>query len=130
MGDRRSEEEYGSNGFFVVPLPFMGSLKPLVSSIKFGNQPNEQKKSRTRSPFSRSKQRRRKMMKMKNVVVVLVLCVIFSGMENAVVDSAAVDCYDACSTGCVQRDTRLMARCDRKCQIRCGPDSQVEQNVN
>ncbi|KAB2628475.1 hypothetical protein D8674_033270 [Pyrus ussuriensis x Pyrus communis] len=42
---------------------------------------------------------------MKNVDVVLVLCVIFSGMENVVVESADVGCYAACSTGCVQSDS-------------------------
>ncbi|KAK4405083.1 WAT1-related protein [Sesamum angolense] len=38
------------------------------------------------------------------------------------VKSDASDCYDGCSTACVQPDPRLTARCDRKCQIRCSPD--------
>ncbi|PQM36471.1 hypothetical protein Pyn_13469 [Prunus yedoensis var. nudiflora] len=64
----------------------------------------------------------------KMAVALLVLCAVFSCMEK-VVDSAGVDCYDACNTGCVQSNTRLYLRCDRKCQIRCGPDSEVEGNL-
>ncbi|ONI35931.1 hypothetical protein PRUPE_1G561600 [Prunus persica] len=66
----------------------------------------------------------------KMAVALLVLCAVFSCMEK-VVDSAdaGVDCYDACNTGCVQSNTRLYQRCDRKCQIKCGPDSEVEGNL-
>ncbi|CAB4267550.1 unnamed protein product [Prunus armeniaca] len=56
----------------------------------------------------------------KMAVALLVLCAVFSCMEK-VVDSAGVDCYDACNTGCVQSNTRLYQRCDRKCRIKCGP---------
>ncbi|GMY19364.1 hypothetical protein FCV25MIE_14603 [Fagus crenata] len=69
------------------------------------------------------------MMKKKVMVAVLVLCVIISShMESA--ESASPDCYDQCSTGCVQSNTRLMQRCDRKCQIKCGPDSDIDVNPN
>ncbi|KAL5854913.1 hypothetical protein ACOSQ4_004715 [Xanthoceras sorbifolium] len=44
-----------------------------------------------------------------------------------IVDSSAADCNDACSTACVQPDSRLMQRCDRKCQIKCDPASQVQE---
>ncbi|KAG2705213.1 hypothetical protein I3843_05G038900 [Carya illinoinensis] len=64
------------------------------------------------------------MMMKKIVVAMLVLCVFISHMD--VVEPSAFDCYDACSTGCVQSNTRLMARCDRKCQIKCSPDSSTE----
>ncbi|KAM3690867.1 hypothetical protein ACJW30_09G153000 [Castanea mollissima] len=64
-------------------------------------------------------------MKMKKIiVVVMVLCVILSHMDSA--EAQSPDCYDQCSTACVQSDTRLMQRCDRKCQIRCGPDSDID----
>ncbi len=63
----------------------------------------------------------------KIVVAVMLLFLIFSQMES--VEPSAADCYDACSTACVQRDTRLMQRCDRKCQIRCGPDSSIEGDM-
>ncbi|KAI6678647.1 hypothetical protein NL676_039443 [Syzygium grande] len=54
------------------------------------------------------------------LLAALILTAIFSRMDVAV-ESAAADCYDACSTACVQPDARLMARCDRKCQIKCEP---------
>ncbi|OMO92060.1 hypothetical protein COLO4_17908 [Corchorus olitorius] len=61
------------------------------------------------------------------MVAVLIFCIFTSQMENA---ESQVDCYDACSTGCVQSNTRLMQRCDGKCQIRCGPDSISKQEGN
>ncbi|XWS55193.1 hypothetical protein CRYUN_Cryun10bG0153600 [Craigia yunnanensis] len=67
------------------------------------------------------------MMMKKMIVVVLIFCIFSSQMGN--VEPQGVDCYDACSTGCVQSNTRLMQRCDRKCQIKCGPDSKVEGNL-
>ncbi|KAK7302474.1 hypothetical protein RJT34_13364 [Clitoria ternatea] len=65
---------------------------------------------------------------MKMVVAgMMVLLVISSQMDS--VESDASDCLDACSTACVQRDARLQARCDRKCTIRCGPDSTVKEDM-
>ncbi|KAF8019983.1 hypothetical protein BT93_G0619 [Corymbia citriodora subsp. variegata] len=62
------------------------------------------------------------------LLAALILTVVFSRTD--VVESAAVACYDACSTGCVQPNARLTARCDRKCQIKCEPDlSAAEGNV-
>ncbi|ONI13841.1 hypothetical protein PRUPE_4G249100 [Prunus persica] len=52
-----------------------------------------------------------------------------AGLEDQHTADAGVDCYDACNTGCVQSNTRLYQRCDRKCKIRCGPDSEVEGNL-
>ncbi|KAL6179062.1 hypothetical protein ACLB2K_050578 [Fragaria x ananassa] len=67
------------------------------------------------------------MKKMSVLVVVLVLCVMASSLEQSF---AQVDCIDTCTTGCVAyfNNPRLMSRCDRKCQIKCVPDSQVEEN--
>ncbi|KAJ4726117.1 Thionin-like protein [Melia azedarach] len=74
-------------------------------------------------------------MKMKNIIVgLMIVVVMLSHMEK--VEPSAADCYDACSTACVQPNkififtntARLMQRCDRKCQIRCQPASQVEGN--
>ncbi|PRQ20107.1 hypothetical protein RchiOBHm_Chr7g0224551 [Rosa chinensis] len=69
------------------------------------------------------------MKKISVLVLVLVLCVMTSNVKQSL---AQVDCYDACSTGCVSyiNNPRLMSRCDRKCQIKCGPDSQVEENFH
>ncbi|KAJ6869457.1 hypothetical protein NC651_034255 [Populus alba x Populus x berolinensis] len=50
-----------------------------------------------------------------------------SHFEN--VASDASDCDDACTTGCVQSNTRLLLRCNIKCGIRCGPDSEVEDHT-
>ncbi|XVF68089.1 hypothetical protein PTKIN_Ptkin10aG0175200 [Pterospermum kingtungense] len=66
------------------------------------------------------------MMMKKMIVAVLIFCIITSQMETV---EPQVDCYDACSTGCVQSNTRLMQRCERKCQIRCGPDSKLDGNL-
>ncbi|AES63364.1 hypothetical protein MtrunA17_Chr2g0278531 [Medicago truncatula] len=71
------------------------------------------------------------MMKMKmkkTVFAMMVLFVIFSQMDSVVPD--AFDCLDGCQTGCVQRDSRLTARCERKCSIRCGPDSMFEKGMD
>ncbi|KAG4393350.1 hypothetical protein AAZX31_03G058100 [Glycine max] len=40
-------------------------------------------------------------------------------MESLEPDVA--DCLDGCTTGCVQNDSRLQARCEGKCSIRYGP---------
>ncbi|KAL5721180.1 hypothetical protein ACHQM5_013772 [Ranunculus cassubicifolius] len=53
-------------------------------------------------------------------LLLISLFLLSSQMETA--QSQGIDCYDSCSTACVQPDTRLMTRCDRKCQIRCGPN--------
>ncbi|KAI5661468.1 hypothetical protein M9H77_20791 [Catharanthus roseus] len=56
----------------------------------------------------------------------LVLFVIASDFEVTLGD--AFDCYDACSTACVGRgDTREMQRCERKCSIRCSPESVLKK---
>ncbi|KAK9278462.1 hypothetical protein L1049_028027 [Liquidambar formosana] len=55
----------------------------------------------------------------KIAVIVLVLCVLSSHMEC--VEPSVFDCMDACSTGCVQSNTRLMQRCEGKCRIKCDP---------
>ncbi|KAK7328226.1 hypothetical protein VNO77_22328 [Canavalia gladiata] len=66
--------------------------------------------------------------KMKNVVAAMMLLLLISS-QMVCVQPAADDCIDACSTGCVQRDSRLTARCDRKCIIKCGPDSAVKEKI-
>lgn len=64
-----------------------------------------------------------KMKRMRAMAVVLILCLMASQLEG--IQCSAADCYDACSTACVQANTRLMQRCERKCQIRCDPASLV-----
>ncbi|KAI3770282.1 hypothetical protein L6452_01409 [Arctium lappa] len=61
----------------------------------------------------------------KKTMIAVLLLLIVSSNELTRVESQGVGCYDSCSTGCVNRDTRLMQRCDRKCQIRCSPDRSV-----
>ncbi|KAE8009107.1 hypothetical protein FH972_005561 [Carpinus fangiana] len=73
-------------------------------------------------------ERKQRKMRKEIMVAVLVLCVVVSQMES--VEAEDPDCYDLCSTGCVQPDTRLMQRCDRKCQIKCGPDADPDFEVN
>ncbi|KAL1336301.1 hypothetical protein HN51_030688 [Arachis hypogaea] len=66
-------------------------------------------------------------LKMKMGAVVMLLFIICSQMES--VQSDAFDCLDACQTACVSPgDLRLQQRCERKCQIKCGPDSTVEED--
>ncbi|KAL5096369.1 hypothetical protein RYX36_000696 [Vicia faba] len=66
------------------------------------------------------------MMKKNSVVAMMLLfLIVFSQMDSVVPDAS--DCLDGCSTACVSRDSRLTARCERKCQIRCGPDSTLEK---
>ncbi|XP_062077260.1 uncharacterized protein LOC133782087 isoform X3 [Humulus lupulus] len=67
----------------------------------------------------------------KTVVAVMIMFLVFSYSERVAAD--AFDCLDGCITGCVSqhfRDTRLGVRCDRKCEIRCGPDSTIKEDVN
>ncbi|GKV24207.1 hypothetical protein SLEP1_g33845 [Rubroshorea leprosula] len=64
---------------------------------------------------------------MKIIATVLIFCVVISSHFASV--EPQIDCYDACSTACVQPNTRLMQRCDRKCQIKCGPDSKVDGHL-
>ena len=63
----------------------------------------------------------------KILVAVLIVSMIASHFEN--VASDAFDCYDACTTGCVQQNTRLMRRCETKCGIKCGQNSEVEDHT-
>ncbi|KAF9608442.1 hypothetical protein IFM89_009808 [Coptis chinensis] len=63
---------------------------------------------------------------MKKVTALLVMLFLLS-IQVQTIEPAVTDCYDACSTGCVQRDTRLMQRCDRKCAIKCEPSALVEE---
>ncbi|CAK7339008.1 unnamed protein product [Dovyalis caffra] len=63
----------------------------------------------------------------KIIVAVLIVSMILSHFES--VESGPGDCLDACQTACVQPNTRLMQRCDRKCQIRCDPDPKVDHHM-
>ncbi|XP_038683563.1 uncharacterized protein LOC119983895 [Tripterygium wilfordii] len=70
--------------------------------------------------------RKEKMMEMKKVMVaVLIVCTISSNLETA--EASVYDCMDACTTACVQPNTRLMQRCERKCDIRCNQDLKTEE---
>ncbi|KAJ8754969.1 hypothetical protein K2173_015481 [Erythroxylum novogranatense] len=57
---------------------------------------------------------------MKKLVGALFLLsiLIFSHFDSAVADAS--DCYDGCTTACVQPNWRLQRRCEIKCGIRCG----------
>ncbi|KAK9167609.1 hypothetical protein Scep_002800 [Stephania cephalantha] len=61
----------------------------------------------------------------KSVAVSLLVVVLYLVSSETLLVAVAgpEDCMDACSTACVQylRDSRRMARCERKCSIRCGP---------
>lgn len=58
-----------------------------------------------------NKQRKEEKLKMKMkkiIVVVMVLCVILSHMDSAEAESP--DCYDQCSTACVQSDSKCLSK--------------------
>ncbi|XP_059651116.1 SKP1-like protein 1A [Cornus florida] len=57
----------------------------------------------------------------KKIMVIAVVQVLISSWSMEIAESSAFDCYEDCSTGCVQSDTRLVQHCDRKCQIECNP---------
>ncbi|MBA0877860.1 hypothetical protein Goshw_026125 [Gossypium schwendimanii] len=46
-------------------------------------------------------------MKKMMIIAVLIFCVLSSQMENV---APQVDCYDACSTGCVQSNSKFKKR--------------------
>ncbi|KAG6600340.1 hypothetical protein SDJN02_05035, partial [Cucurbita argyrosperma subsp. argyrosperma] len=57
---------------------------------------------------------------------VAILCFILLSAAATTVSADAADCIDGCFTACVQKDTRLMQRCEGKCRIKCGPDTKFE----
>jgi hypothetical protein len=63
--------------------------------------------------------------KMMMAVALALLVMISFNSNTLVVESQGVNCYDSCNTGCVNPDPRLYRRCDRKCQIRCGPGNKA-----
>ncbi|ESQ34198.1 hypothetical protein EUTSA_v10009240mg [Eutrema salsugineum] len=73
------------------------------------------------------------MMKKQQVTIVAALLILVALSSNLDMVAEAQlgpgDCYDGCSTACVQRDSRKTARCDRKCSIRCGPDAKRERET-
>ncbi|XP_057976489.1 uncharacterized protein LOC131163767 [Malania oleifera] len=73
---------------------------------------------------------RRRMETKKMIAVVMVMVCLVSSHQLGIVEAGPEDCYDACSTGCVQPDTRLMQRCDIKCQIKCSADSQDKKIID
>ncbi|CAL5377798.1 unnamed protein product [Camellia sinensis] len=85
-----------------------------------------------REKKKKGKKKKKKMMMMAEKKKMMVLCLVVFLISSSFMDGveSQVDCYDACSTGCVQRDSRLMARCDRKCQIKCAPGLQAEGLVS
>ncbi|XXG52915.1 hypothetical protein AAC387_Pa03g1112 [Persea americana] len=80
---------------------------------------------RSRKPEQEKLQSEMMTMKKKEKMAAALLLLLLLSCQMEMVEPGPADCYDACSTGCVQRDARLMARCDRKCQIKCGPDGNV-----
>ncbi|CAK9318081.1 unnamed protein product [Citrullus colocynthis] len=58
-----------------------------------------------------------------------ILCFLLLSAAAVAVSADAADCIDGCFTACVQKDTRLMQRCEGKCRIKCGPDNEVDENL-
>ncbi|CAN1307171.1 hypothetical protein LINPERPRIM_LOCUS27003 [Linum perenne] len=67
------------------------------------------------------------MEKSKKLMVAMMLISLVLSCSNTekpnLVDADAFDCFDACITGCVQQNTRLMRRCEGKCSIKCNRTS-------
>ncbi|CAN0881456.1 hypothetical protein LINGRAHAP2_LOCUS14246 [Linum grandiflorum] len=62
------------------------------------------------------------MEKLKKLTVVMFLISLLAlSCSIDTVEADASDCNDACTTACVQPNTRLMRRCEIKCGIRCSP---------
>ncbi|KAK4271107.1 hypothetical protein QN277_019847 [Acacia crassicarpa] len=66
---------------------------------------------------------------MKKMIVAVMILIVICSNHIDTAESSAADCLDACQTACVQKDTRVMQRCERKCQIKCGPDSASQENL-
>ncbi|AEE30598.1 thionin-like protein [Arabidopsis thaliana] len=68
------------------------------------------------------------MKKQVTIVAALLIMMALCSSLNMVAEAqlGPGDCYDGCSTACVQRDPRKTSRCDRKCSIRCGPGKHYE----
>ncbi|KAJ4847381.1 hypothetical protein Tsubulata_018021 [Turnera subulata] len=98
-------------------LEYTPSYKGTRGEYHRGSPPQQRAKNPSRDQGRKDIEKMKTMMK-KMMVAVLIVSLVFSQLESAQAD--AFDCYDACTTGCVQPDTRLMARCERKCGIRCG----------
>jgi hypothetical protein len=75
--------------------------------------------------FIFAKEIKRMMKKQVTIVAALLIMMALCSSLNMVAEAqlGPGDCYDGCSTACVQRDPRKTSRCDRKCSIRCGPDA-------
>ncbi|KAG9135384.1 hypothetical protein Leryth_007160 [Lithospermum erythrorhizon] len=58
-------------------------------------------------------------MEKKTLVGLSLLLLAFSAYFQSISSQQDFNCYDSCSTACVNPDSRLMARCNRKCSIRC-----------
>ena len=62
------------------------------------------------------------MKKQSFIVAGVLVCVVLSSSHlESVAAQGSADCIGACTTGCVNRDQRLAARCNRKCSIKCDP---------
>ncbi|EOA36372.1 hypothetical protein CARUB_v10010771mg [Capsella rubella] len=71
------------------------------------------------------------------VATLLILVALFSNMDMVAEAKLgpkpfrkldAVNCYDACTTGCVNPDNKKLIRCHHKCYVRCGgtePDHEL-----
>ncbi|KAF2555695.1 hypothetical protein F2Q68_00014195 [Brassica cretica] len=56
------------------------------------------------------------------IVVALLIPVALSSNSDMVVEAqlGPGDCYDGCTTGCVQRDPKKTSKCENQCAKRCG----------
>ncbi|TMW99550.1 hypothetical protein EJD97_002371 [Solanum chilense] len=68
--------------------------------------------------------------KMNSVAAMAMVFLILLSANTDIVGVAAqgVNCWDSCNTACVGLPPREYARCDGKCNIRCGPDSKIDGN--
>ncbi|WMV12526.1 hypothetical protein MTR67_005911 [Solanum verrucosum] len=68
--------------------------------------------------------------KMNSVAAMAMVFIILLSANTDTVGVAAqgVNCWDNCNTACVGLPPREYARCDGKCNIRCGPDGKIDGN--
>lgn len=66
----------------------------------------------------------KKMMSVAAMAMVLMI-LLSANTETVGVTAQGVNCWDSCNTACVGLPPRLYARCDAKCNIRCGPGNSV-----
>ncbi|KAL1188224.1 hypothetical protein V5N11_025440 [Cardamine amara subsp. amara] len=62
------------------------------------------------------------------IVTALLILVALSSSLNMLAEAQQLgpeDCWDACATGCVQRDAKKTSQCEHKCSVRCGRPGKI-----